>query len=235
MEFEGIDLYLKFLEISEKCWDGRFNKEIFKSYVEDDLTLDPVVRATLMYTKKIFLGHDYEPYKRVLDRISESEREALVVKYLVKEVAERKNAALGAEAYDFTFVDLENKEVSLSDYAGKLVLIDFWASWCGPCRLEMKSLLPIYNDLKGDDLVFISISLDNNEKDWRSMVEGEKLPWVMLWDKEGFTKGDKQNKIQKAYGFYQIPFIVLIGKDGKMIARGLRGEKVREAIEKARK
>ena len=98
----------------------------------------------------------------------------------------------------------------------------------------MKSLLPIYQELKGDDLVFISISLDDNEKDWRKLVEEEKLPWVMLWNKEGFPKGKGQNAIQKAYGFYQIPFIILIDKDGKTIARGLRGDKVREAIEKAR-
>lgn len=234
MEFEGIDLHLQFLEINEKCWGQMFDKDVFKSYAEEDQTLDPVVRASLMYCRKIFLGHDYEPFKRVLDMISENERDAQVVQFVIDEVTKRKSAALGGEAYNFTFVDLEGKNVSLSDFRGKLVLIDFWASWCGPCRREMKSLLPIYQELKGDDLVFISISLDDNEKDWRKLVEEEKLPWVMLWNKEGFPKGKGQNAIQKAYGFYQIPFIILIDKDGKTIARGLRGDKVREAIEKAR-
>ena len=210
-----------------------FPKEVAKK-IEEDQTLDPVVRASLMYCRKIFLGHDYEPFKRVLDMISENERDAQVVQFVIDEVTKRKSAALGGEAYNFTFVDLEGKNVSLSDFRGKLVLIDFWASWCGPCRREMKSLLPIYQELKGDDLVFISISLDDNEKDWRKLVEEEKLPWVMLWNKEGFPKGKGQNAIQKAYGFYQIPFIILIDKDGKTIARGLRGDKVREAIEKAR-
>lgn len=63
--------------------------------------------------------------------------------------------------------------------------------------------------MKGDDLEFISISLDKREKDWRRMLEVENLPWVMLWNKEGFTIGDEPNTIQKAYGFYSIPFIVL--------------------------
>ena len=142
--------------------------------------------------------------------------------------------AVGAQAYNFEFVDPEGKMVKLSDFRGKFVLVDFWASWCGSCRYEMKYLRPIYDELKGDDLVFISISLDRREKDWKKMLEEEKLPWIMLWDKEGFTSGNEPNMIQKAYGFYTIPFIVLIDKEGRIVDRDLRGEKVREAIERAR-
>ena len=87
----------------------------------------------------------------------------------------------------------------------------------------MKSLLPIYNELKGNDLEFISVSLDKREKDWKKMLAEEDLPWVMLWNQEGFTIGNEPNEIQKAYGFYGIPFIVLIDKEGRILARGLRG------------
>ena len=189
-----------------------------------------------MYSALAYLAatDDYETNKMLLELVPESVKDALSVKWLACKVDSLSRFAIGAEAYDFTYVNPDGKPVRLSDFRGKFVLIDFWASWCGPCRQEMKSLLPIYNELKDDDLVFISISLDKREKDWRNMLEVENLPWVMLWNKEGFTVGDAPNTIQKAYGFYGIPFIVLIDKKGRILARGLRGEKEREEILKAR-
>ena len=72
-------------------------------------------------------------------------------------------------------------------------------------------MLTIYNELKADDLEFISVSLDDSEAKWRKMLDEEKLPWVMLWDKAGFPKNSKTpSAIQTAYGFYSIPFLVVI-------------------------
>ena len=235
IEFEGIDLYLEYLDIMDKFKTAGSRREVLQNFVNHDSTVDPVVRASLMYMNKIFFDLDYESAKQVLDMIPGDERESQVVKSLVDEVASRQKFALGQQAYNFTFVDLDGKKVSLTDFRGKFVLLDFSASWCGGCRAEAKKLVSIYDELKGDDLVIITVSLDNREKDWRRMVEEDKLPWISLWNSEGFTKGNKQNVIQSAYGFYQIPFIVLIGKDGKLIARDLRGEEIKEAIEKARK
>ena len=169
-------------------------------------------------------------YDRFTDRVKQTEKG----KEMGERIAQLKRLAPGSPAPEFELTTPDGGKLALKDLQGHIVLIDFWASWCGPCRQEMKSLLPIYNELKGDDLVFISVSLDKREKDWRNMLDVEKLPWVMLWNKEGFTIGDAPNTIQKAYGFYGIPFIVLIDKEGRFIARGLRGERVKEEILKAR-
>ena len=133
----------------------------------------------------------------------------------------------------------------VNDYPSNKMLLDMIpeqdrnslsAKWCGPCRKEMRSMLTIYNDLKADDLEFISVSLDDSEAKWRKMLDEEKLPWVMLWDKTGFPKNSKTpSAIQAAYGFYSIPFLVVIDKEGKLAARNVRGEQVREAILKIRK
>ena len=227
LEFTGIDTYYELLEWLPK---GEFSR---------DKTINPEVEGRLqgnMYSALAYIADmsTYEPNKFLLDCMSEEALKTASGKLLKHRVDSLYHYSIGAPAYNFTFQDSYGKKVSLTNFRGKLVLIDFCASWCGPCRNEMKSLLQIYNELKGDDLEFISISLDSKEENWRKMLEEEKLPWVMLWDEEGFVIGNKPNKIQQAYGFYSIPFIVLIDKEGRLLAKDLRGEQVREEILKAR-
>ena len=195
--------------------------------------LTPGMAAALAYLANV---NDYYSNKMLLDMIPENERTSFVAKWLVNRVEVLSHQIINAECPDFTFIDANGKNVSLKDFRGKIVVLDFCASWCGPCRKEMRSMLTIYNELKADDLEFISVSLDDSEAKWRKMLDEEKLPWVMLWDKTGFPKNSKTpSAIQTAYGFYSIPFLVVIDKEGKLAARNVRGEQVREAILKIRK
>ena len=194
--------------------------------------LTPSMASALAYLADV---NDYQSNKMLLDMIPEQDRKSLSAKWLVNRVEILSHQIIGAECPDFTFTDANGKNVSLKDFRGKIVVLDFCASWCGPCRKEMRSMLTIYNELKADDLEFISVSLDDSEAKWRKMLDEEKLPWVMLWDKTGFPKNSKTpSAIQTAYGFYSIPFLVVIDKEGKLAARNVRGEQVREAILKIR-
>lgn len=228
LNFKGIDAhYLLMQYVPQEA-----NPSKRKIAPEVKNKLQGTLLSALAYLADIPL---YEPNKFILDCMNEETKKSLSGLWLQHKVDSLYPYSLGAKAYDFKFQDPEGKEVRLSDFRGKFVLVDFWASWCGPCRQEMKSLLPIYNELKGDDLVFISVSLDNDEQAWRKMLDEEQLPWIMLWNKEGFPKTRREpNTIQRAYGFYSIPFIVLIDKEGNFIERDIRGEKVKEAILKAR-
>ena len=227
LEFTGIDA---FVELAR--W-------IPTELSERKRVVSPEVKGKLkgsMYSALAYLAEmtQYEPNKMLLDLVPPEVRNVASAQWLRRRVDSLGRFAVGAEAYDFEFPNPEGEKVRLSDFRGKFVLVDFWASWCGSCRQEAKKLLPIYEKLKGEDLVFVSVSLDKREQDWRRLLNEERLPWLMLWDAEGFTIGNEPNEIQKAYGFYSIPFIVLIDKEGRIAARDLRGGEVRDAIVKAR-
>ena len=225
--FSGIEAYHEIL------------KWLPKEEFSHEKTINPDVKGKLtgnMYSALAYIADMtiYEPNRFLLDCMDEKALQTASGLWLKHRSDSLYHYTIGAEAYNFTLKNEQGEEVSLSDFRGKLVLVDFWASWCGPCRAELKKLLPIYEELKGEDLEFISVSLDAKGAHWRKALEEEKLPWVTLLDSEGFIIGNEPNKLQRAYGFYSIPFIVLIDKEGRVIGRDLRGEKVKEAILKAR-
>ncbi len=145
------------------------------------------------------------------------------------DVARKKaQSAVGQPAPDLTFPDEKGKMVSLSDLKGKVVIVDFWASWCGPCRAETPKLKAIYEDYKGDKRVaFVSISIDEKKAAWTKALAEEQTPWInLLAPNSGREAMDK-------YQFNGIPFIICIDKEGKIFRKDLRGDAIRKAIEDA--
>ncbi|ATL49096.1 thioredoxin [Chitinophaga caeni] len=137
------------------------------------------------------------------------------------EASIKKQAAVkvGMQAPGFTEKDPQGKEVSLSDFKGKYVLVDFWASWCHPCRMENPHVLAAYNKYKDRNFTVLGISLDSKKEDWLKAVEKDQLPWTQV------SALDPQNcKSADLYGVEYIPQNWLIDPQGKIIARNLSGK-----------
>ncbi len=133
----------------------------------------------------------------------------------------------GALAPDFTQNTPEGKPMSLSDMRGKVVLIDFWASWCGPCRKENPNVLKIYNKYKDKGFDILAVSLDKKKGSWLKAIEKDGLIWNHVSDLRGW-----KNEVAGAYSVTSIPHTVLVDAEGKIIARNLRGPALENQLRK---
>jgi len=135
---------------------------------------------------------------------------------------------VGDPAPEWSGTRLDGEPVSLSDFRGKYVLLDFWATWCGPCIGEIPNLKSIYSDHGGDNFEIIALSLDKNIDLPKKFVAENPSPYthIYLGNWGDITVG-------KEYGFRGIPSIWLIGPDGKVAAKGIRGPRIRKAVEEA--
>jgi thiol-disulfide isomerase/thioredoxin len=136
-----------------------------------------------------------------------------------------KNVMVGDKYVDFAEPDIEGKIVSLSDFKGKIVLLDFWASWCVPCREGNKELVRIYNEFKNNDFEILGVASDDKEKQWIEAVKQDSLIWQNVSD----LKGDR-NKAALIYGVSYYPTNYLIDKNGTIVARDLIGNALRNKL-----
>ncbi len=134
--------------------------------------------------------------------------------------------AIGKKIMEFVQNTPDGKPVNIRDFEGQYVLIDFWASWCGPCRVENPYVVSAYNKYKNKGFTILGVSLDQNQNAWLKAIEKDGLTWTHISDLKGWG-----NTVAQAFGITSIPQNILIDKQGVIIAKNLRGESLQKKLQ----
>jgi peroxiredoxin len=140
-------------------------------------------------------------------------------------LAEARRLGVGQLAPDFTQNDPSGRSVSLRDFRGQYVLLDFWASWCKPCRAENPALVAAYQQFKSRHFTVLSVSLDQDKDKWEKAIAADGLNWTHVSDLKL-----EQNEVARRYGIEGVPQNLLIGPDGRILALNLHGAALRQKL-----
>jgi peroxiredoxin len=179
----------------------------------------PVAALLLAYSYDTDPNRDVLLLEKRYKVLSGAALESQFAKNVAAIIQEDKVGAVGTQALDFTQTDTAGKNVSLSEFKGKYVLIDFWASWCRPCRMENPNVVAAFNKYKDKNFTVLGVSLDANKANWIQAIHSDNLTWTQVSDLQQF-----QNAVAEMYHIREIPQNILVDPSGKIIARNLRGE-----------
>lgn len=171
------------------------------------------------YISRTMNGKEIE---NVLSLLDPSVRELPEAVEMASRAEQLKKSGIGMQAPDFTLTDADGRSVALSDFRGRWVLLDFWASWCAPCRAQLPLIAGLEAEYAPKGLEVIGISLDKERDQWLRAVEEDGCRWLQLRDAEGTVAHD--------YAILSIPNVMLISPEGEVVARNLTKDKLEDAL-----
>ncbi len=186
--------------------------------------------AALFATNFLNVENDFPTLDSLARRFEKENPTSLQAKSFIGNIARIRGVMVGSEAPEIALNDTTGKAVPLSSLRGKYVLIDFWASWCGPCRNENPNVVRMYNKFKEKGFAIYSVSLDQSKANWVKAINNDHLTWTHVSDLKYW-----QSAAAQQYGVQAIPQTFLIDKEGKIIAKNLRGDALEQKLEEVLK
>jgi peroxiredoxin len=205
----------------------RFSNLTIEAYIKF-IHSHPASMLSLKLFPKVAYEQPYSVVKPLFDGLSPIVKNSEDGKKMAENLEKMRATAIGQPAPDFEMPDTGGKLVSLSSFRGKYVLLDFWASWCGPCRAENPNLVNIYNKYKDQNFTIIGISLDKpgSKAAWLTAIKKDGLPWLQLSDLKFWD-----SPAAKLFGVQAIPQNFLIDPDGVIVGKTLMGKSLEAKLE----
>jgi thiol-disulfide isomerase/thioredoxin len=196
--------------------------DLENNYIKNFIDKNSSSLACLAIIDKLTPDVHLAYYKKLDASLSKSLPNNSYTKMFHEKVLELDRLSIGSLAPEIALNTPDGKSIALSSLKGKVVLIDFWASWCRPCRAENPNVVRMYNTYKDKGFDIYSVSLDKDKEAWMKAINDDHL----LWPSHVSDLGYWQSSVVKQYNISGIPFTCLIDKEGKIVAKGLRGEEL---------
>jgi peroxiredoxin len=219
------EMYMKQLNAEEESIDEEYNviyRRFIQSHTNSYVALD--------LFKNVILGYniDLKTAEPEFNKFSSELKTSPLGKSVLTRIESARKTTVGAKAMDFTLNDVNGNPVKLSDFRGKYVLLDFWASWCGPCRRENPNVVKAYKKYKDKNFTILGVSLDypGKKSDWLAAIKADGLTWTQVSDLKGFS----ESPVARLYDIQGIPSNLLLDPAGRIVANNITGDKLDQKL-----